>query len=67
MGKNVNTVMLNKGGGREQKVDGADVECCCVCLVPFKGRLNYFTMLCLQRQKNSRATFSPNLLHQFIA
>lgn len=33
-----------------KKVDGASVECCCVCLVPFKDKLNCFTMLCLQGQ-----------------
>lgn len=36
---------------REKKKAG--VECCFVCLVPFKGLLNYFTMLCLQRLQDS--------------
>ncbi len=45
------------------RVDGAGVECCCVCLVPFKGKLNYFTMLCLQRLQDSWAALSPYLLH----
>lgn len=43
-------------------MDGAGVECCCVCLVPFKGKLNYFTMLCLQRLQDSWAALSPYLL-----
>lgn len=37
------------------------VECCCVCLVLFKGKLNYFTMLGLQRPQDSWAPFSSYL------
>lgn len=44
-------------------MDRAGVECCCVCLVPFKDKLNCFTMLCLQRQQDSWAVLSPYLLH----
>lgn len=44
-------------------MDGASVECCCVCLVPFKDKLNCFTMLCLQGQWDSWAVPSMSYLH----
>lgn len=49
--------------GRKKKERGQGWCWVLLCLFsPFKGKLNYFTMLCLQRLQDSWAALSPYLL-----